>query len=109
MQEDEQVQDEDEEEAPAINLIVGIGWLPKTNFDGVDTETLFDDHFNPRNIRQQGGDGVTTTNIVLQYPKNTVNSPIKYWRSIFTQTTLYLIVKYTNDYGSFNTKEWEDM
>ena len=37
----------------------------------------------------------------------TVKSPIKAWRSIFTEAVLNMIVKYINDYGSFNTKKWE--
>ena len=56
--------------------------------------------------RQQGGDNVTTTNIRLQASKNTMNSPIKSCGSIFTEATMNIIVNYTNDYVSFNEKEW---
>ena len=42
-QEDETVQYEYEEEAPTRNLSVRIGWVPNTDFDGVDTKPLFDD------------------------------------------------------------------
>ena len=48
---DEEVQNEDEEEAPASNPGVGIGWSPNTNFDGVDTQQLFDDHFRTQSTR----------------------------------------------------------
>ena len=66
---------------------------------------LFDDNFNPQSTRKQGGDYFRIANIGLQASKNTLNSPIKSWRSIFIKATLNIIFKYTNDYGSFNTKK----
>ena len=38
----------------------------------------------------------------LKISRNTVNSPIKAWSYIFTETILNKIAKYTNDYGSYN-------
>ena len=45
-QEYEEVHDEYAEESLAINSAVEIGWFPNTNFDGVDTQLLFDDNFH---------------------------------------------------------------
>ena len=41
--------------------------------------------------------------------KKTLNLPIKSFRSTFTEAALNIIVKYKNDYGSFNTNDWEDV
>ena len=48
-------------------------------------------------------------NIGLQYSKNTVNTPIKAWRLIATEAAINMIFKYTNYYGSFKEKYWEDI
>ena len=40
-----EVQYEYEGEESISNPGIGIGWFPNTNFDGVDTQTLFDDNF----------------------------------------------------------------
>ena len=80
------------------NQAAVIGWFPKNDFDGGDTELLFDDNFCPLSTRQQGGDDVTTTNIILKASKNIVSSPIKSWRSIFIEATLNVIFNYKNHY-----------
>ena len=48
-----------------INPGVEIGWYPNSNFDRVDTEILSDDKFLPRSTRQQDGDDITMTNIIM--------------------------------------------
>ena len=83
---------------------VGIGWFTNTKFYGVDTQPLFDDHFCPLSTIQQGGEYVTTTKIWLQASKNTVKSHIKSWRSIFTEATDNMVVKYTNNRRFFKSK-----
>ena len=98
-QEDEEVQYEYEEEAPSKNTGIGIVWFPNTEFYGVDTHLLFDDNFCPHSTRNQGGEYVTMTIIRIQDLKNTVDSPIKTRRLIFTEVTQKMIVKYTDDYG----------
>ena len=44
-QQDEEVQDEDDKEESMRNTGVSIGWFPNINFDGVDTQPLFNDDF----------------------------------------------------------------
>ena len=88
------MQDEDEEEAPASNMGVEIVWYPKTYFDVLDTQLLFGYHFCLRSTIQKGGYDAAKKNMT--------------WKSILTETTLNIIAKYANNYGSFNAKKWED-
>jgi hypothetical protein len=38
-----------------------------------------------------------------------VNTPLRAWRSIFTDVLLNKIVKYTNEYGEMHAKQWKDI
>ena len=108
-QEDEEVKYEYEEEAPSRNTGIGIVWFQNTDFYGVDTQILFDDKICPHSTINLGDEYVTMAIIGIQDLKNTVDSPIKTRRLIFTEVTQKMIVKYTDDYGSFKKKEWEDI
>ena len=45
----------------------------------------------------------------LQCSVNSVNSPAKAWRQIFTAALLDKIVAHKNDYGEVYCKEWIDI
>lgn len=45
----------------------------------------------------------------LKISRNSVNSPIKAWRYIFTDVLLHKIVDYTNDYGNEKCSKWQDI
>jgi hypothetical protein len=45
----------------------------------------------------------------LKVAATTVNSPMKAWRFIFTDSLLNKIVKYTNDYGAAKCSKWKDI
>ena len=78
------------------------GWHENTTFPGIDSAALFKakveastrGHRNPLGI--QGSVG-------------SLNSPLKAWRSIFTKSIIDMIVRYTNDYGELNDKDWEEI
>ena len=45
----------------------------------------------------------------LQCSKNSVNTPAKAWRQIFTASPLNKIIAYTNEYGAFEAKKWDNI
>ena len=79
-----------------------IGWHLDKPFKGVDAMKAFEDHFLQKVTRA----GSTNNTFGLQCSTNSVNSPAKAWRQIFTCCILDKIVQYTNDYGDVMAKEW---
>ena len=61
---------------------VGIGWLSKPDFYGVNTQPVFDDNFCPISTKHQEGEHITKSNIGLQTSKNSVIPSIKTCGSI---------------------------
>ena len=47
-------------------VLLVIGWITNTKFDGVDNQHLFNEHFHPQIIREQGGENFKTTDIRMQ-------------------------------------------
>ena len=91
--------DEDSEEDPNQ-----VGWVKGRVFEGVDTTEAFEEHFQARPTRNASGDRTG-----LQCSPNSVNSPAKAWRQIFTHAILDKIVTYTNQYGAKKYKDWGDI
>ena len=78
-----------------------MGWEKNVDFDGYDAMGKFQEVFEKRNTRLSQGDRTG-----LQCSVNSVNSPTKSWRQIFTNSILDKIVLYTNQYGEQRSKEW---
>ena len=78
-----------------------VGWQLHTDFKGVDTSSRFQEQFAKMSTRGNTGDRTG-----LQCSVNSVNSPGKAWRQIFTHSILDKIVAYTNDYGLDRCKGW---
>ena len=84
-----------------------IGWKSDTPFDGVDSESLFMEKMMSRSSTRINDD--IEIRIGLQSSKNTVNSPMKAWRQVFTNSILDRIVKYTNEYGDCKLNSWTNI
>ena len=83
------------------------GWVKDTGFDGIDSTALFTEAINKQYSTR---DKNTSFKVGIQCSVNSVNSPIKAWRQIFTNSILEKIVKYTNEYGSVKSAEtWENI
>ena len=82
------------------------GWVLGEPFHGLDTVHLFQQHFSKKITR---GTDVNTSRTGLQCSPNSVNSPAKAWREIFTHSILDKIVAYTNEYGEIKAKDWTDI
>ena len=71
----------------------------------MDTTSLFNEAQARRPTREASVASRATT-VGLQCSENSVNTPAKAWRQIFTESLIHNIVKYTNDYGSNKCKDW---
>ena len=78
-----------------------LGWEKDTDFDGYNAMQKFNEVFEKHNTRHLCGDRTG-----LQCSVNSVNSPLKAWRQIFTNSILDKIVLYTNQYRDNRLKEW---
>lgn len=83
-----------------------VGWHEHTDFVGIDSTKMFVDEQTRRQTRNTNGEQLT---IGLQVSKNSVNSPLKAWRAIFTETILKKIVSYTNEYGEWKSEKWDQV
>jgi DNA polymerase III epsilon subunit-like protein len=81
-----------------------VGWHLDTEFEGIDTNKMFAEEMARRQTRQTDGETLTTG---LQVSRNSVNSPIKAWKAIFTESILKKIVNYTNEYGNLKSETWD--
>ena len=80
-------------------------WSLNTSFEGVNSREKFEHEFARPDTRSiQGG-----SRIGLQASVNSVNSPIKSWRYIFTDGILNKIVRYSNDYGAEHCPKWREI
>ena len=70
-----------------------LGWEKDTDFDGYNVMQKFNEVFEKHNTRHSCGDRTG-----LQCLVNSVNSPLKAWQQIFTNSILDKIVLYTNHY-----------
>ena len=80
-------------------------WTLNTPFEGTDSRKKFATEFSRRDTRSNQGLG----RIGLQASINSVNSPIKAWRHIFTDGILNKVVRYSNAYGDEHCPKWEDI
>jgi Transposase IS4 len=85
---------------------VPLGWQRDTPFQDVDTKAKFDEEFAQRVTRTSP---VRCVKIGVVCSVNSVNSPIKAWRSIFKGSISNKIVCYTNKYGDAKSKNWIDI
>jgi DNA polymerase III epsilon subunit-like protein len=81
-----------------------VGWHEDTDFVGVDTTKLFTEEMARRQTRSTTNEVLTTG---LQVSKNSVNSPLKAWKAIFSETIWKKIVSYTNEYGEMKSDNWQ--
>jgi DNA polymerase III epsilon subunit-like protein len=98
VEEDNDCDNEEEEQS---------GWSKDVTFEGVDTDSLFDNAFRRRSTRNIGDDADLRTGV--QCSENSINSPLKSWRAIFTTSILERIVQYTNEYGSAKDENWTNI
>jgi DNA polymerase III epsilon subunit-like protein len=84
-----------------------VGWIRNSPFEGVDVKQLFEDKLKSKSSTRNNRDEVPK--IGLQCSYNSVNSPLKSWRAIFTNSLLDKIVSYTNDYGRSKLESWTDI
>ncbi len=84
-----------------------VGWQRDTPFEGVDTTTLFTQEFQQRYTRTSSTSVVMQTGV--QCSQNSINSPLKSWRQIFTNSILDKMVRYTNEYGENKLGDWNDI
>jgi Transposase IS4 len=92
--------DNDDEVAP-----LGDRWFADMDFEpqvGQTPMALFKEHFT-----STGRSGRDMTG--LQCSPIDVNTPMRAWRQIFTNSILDKIVRYTNEYGQLNVKRWSDI
>jgi DNA polymerase III epsilon subunit-like protein len=84
-----------------------VGWQENTAFEGVDSETMFANKMRSHSSTRRNDN--EEVRIGLQASKNTVNSPMKAWRQIFTNSILDRIVRYTNEYGDCKLDSWTNI
>ena len=78
-------------------------WEPNKKFyPKTPPEQLFLSH-----VQSPSREARIKTGLVISHVS--VNSPIKAWRSIFSNRILDTIVRYTNEYGSLKEKKWTDI
>ncbi len=86
------------------------GWRRDSVFEGVDAISLFKEEFSKRVTRNSNN---TEANQVLvtgiQCAVNSINTPMKSWRQIFTNSILDKMVRYTNEYGSLKHENWSNI
>ena len=83
-----------------------MGWRIGGSFNGTNAEESFNNFYRQRETRQT----IPTVNRTgLQCSENSVNTPAKAWRQIFTAAFLRKIVGYTNEYGEAKCKHWKDI
>ncbi len=102
---DDSVSEAEEEEEEEEEQVVG--WTMNTTFEGVKSSELFEQNLQSRSVRRRNNDENISPG--LQYSPNTVNSPMKAWRAIFTFFIIDKIVGYTNDYGKEKVNSWSDI
>ncbi len=89
-------ENEEYEELFEIEPVV-YGWHRNTVFPGIESNVLFQEKLRSHSSVRLNND--EPPSIGLQCSKNTVNSPLKAWRHIWTNSLLDKIVKYSNQYG----------
>lgn len=102
---DDSTEGEEDENVQEVPSPMGGHWRMNESFEGVDTEPLFAQELSRRMTRAVDSDGPATTG--LRCASMTVNTPIRAWKSIFTDSLLKKIVGYTNEYGEANCPDWE--
>ena len=83
-------------------------WEMNEAFKGVDSKEKFHEYINQNRTRSSSNNR-NIPRLGPQPSKSSINSPIKAWRFIFTESILNKIVKYTNDYGDVYCKDWNDI
>lgn len=78
-----------------IEHMPNTGWHPNTHFEGINADQFFRDNLETA----EGHTGSI----------NSVNSPIKAWRRVFTQQILNGIVANTNEYGNLLCPNWNNI
>ena len=73
-------------------------------FDGFDASKAFNEWRNKRPKTRNGEDVLPGARLLVSV--NSVNSPSKAWRMIFTNAILNRITSYTNEYGHARSKSW---
>ena len=87
-------------------------WFLNQQFDGFDANSIFESKRRERpQTRQEVATNKDTDKMPISSTRllmsaNSVNSPTKAWRQIFTNAILNKIIKYTNEYGEKNHKNW---
>ena len=101
---DNDTEKEDEEEESDSGEGTGVdSWEQNTQFyPKIAPERLFKAH-----VQSPSRGAKIRTGLVISHVS--VNSPIKAWRSIFSNKILETIVSHTNEYGSIKEKKWTDI
>jgi DNA polymerase III epsilon subunit-like protein len=95
--------DEGDENKKVDEDTIHIGWTCGGEFGGLDTKAKFEISNQNTATTRSGGKPVSG----IQQSKNSLNSPMKAWRQIFTDKFLTKIVKYTNEYGESSLEQWQ--
>jgi DNA polymerase III subunit epsilon len=86
-----------------------MGWEKNVGFDGVNVDELFaaamEDNDARTRLRRE-----SQNKTGVRCSVNSVNSPVKAWRHIFTSNLLEKVTKYTNEYGNAKCSDiYEDI
>jgi hypothetical protein len=92
-------------EAQNVDNVPTMGWERNQAFEGVDSQSMFESEMKKRETRTTSEDDNVHTGLLCS--KNSVNSPLKSWRQVFTSSILDKIVKYTNEYGQSKCATWD--
>ena len=96
---EQQLDNQEEELSTTSDKALGDSWERDTEFDppSPTPSQIFTEDFTRRSTKIRTG---------LQCSKNSVNSPGKAWRAVFTNFILDKIVAYTNEYGDAMANRW---
>jgi DNA polymerase III epsilon subunit-like protein len=95
---------EDDEEEDDEDGIIGNRWKTDTPFVAPNVKARYDDVFT----RETRGNSERRLP-GLKISRNSVNSPLKAWNYIFTESLFSKIVGYTNSYGQEKCSRWTDI